>query len=315
MKKFLKRIVLFCGLIIVILIPAVFVFFVRVLPQHLESYNASLLDKVQRLKNLNEAKIVLIGNSNVAFGFQSNLIEEAYDMPVVNMGLHGGLGNAFHEKMAKINVHEGDIYVICHHTFLDDGMIEDVQLAWLTLENHIELWQLADRRDIIPMCEGLPYFMKKTIFDMGLELIGGQEKNREVTDVYSRKEFNQYGDVASLREKSIFTFEEQSLPEINDTCIERLNELNTYLNARGATMVVAGYPIGKGEFTPAEDEFVLFQEMLKEQLDCEVISDYRDYMFDYSYFYNTFLHLTTDGARLRTEQLIKDLEKVIDDTY
>lgn len=314
MKKFVERIVLFCGLIILILIPMVYAFFVRILPQHLESYNASLLDKVQRLQNLNEAKIVLIGNSNVAFGFQSELIEEAYNMPVVNMGLHGGLGNAFHERMAKINVHEGDIYVICRHTFSDDGKIEDVQLAWITLENYIELWQLAGRRDIIPMCEGLPYFMKKTMFDIGLELTSGQEQNKEVTDVYSRKAFNQYGDVACLREESIFTFEEQSAPEINDTCIDRLNELNAYLNERGATMVVAGYPIGKGKFTPAEDEFIQFQEELQEQLDCEVISDYRDYMFDYSYFYNTFLHLTTDGARLRTEQLIKDLEKVIDGT-
>ena len=141
MKKFVERIVLFCGLIILILIPMVYAFFVRILPQHLESYNASLLDKVQRLQNLNEAKIVLIGNSNVAFGFQSELIEEAYNMPVVNMGLHGGLGNAFHERMAKINVHEGDIYVICHHTFSDDGKIEDVQLAWITLENYILISQ------------------------------------------------------------------------------------------------------------------------------------------------------------------------------
>lgn len=314
MKTFVKKIALLCGLIMLILIPVMCAFFVRILPQHLESYNASLLDKVQRLKNLNEAKIVLIGNSNVAFGFQSELIEKAYDMPVVNMGLHGGLGNAFHEKMAKINVREGDIYVICHHTFSDDGKIEDVQLAWLTLENHIELWPLVDRRDIIPMCEGLPYFMKKTMFDLGLESISGEEKNKEVTDAYSRKEFNQYGDVAYLREKSIFTFEEQSLPEINDTCIERLNELNAYLNARGATMVVAGYPIGKGKFTPTETEFVQFQSKLQEQLDCNVISDYRDYMFDYSYFYDTFLHLTTDGARLRTEQLIQDLGTVMNHT-
>ena len=113
--------------------------FIRILPQNSEEYNAALLDKIQRLQNLNEAKIVLIGNSNVSFGFQSQLIEEAYNMPVVNMGLHGGLGNAFHEKMVKINVHEGDVYVICHHTFSDDGKIQDIQLAWITLENHIEL--------------------------------------------------------------------------------------------------------------------------------------------------------------------------------
>lgn len=131
-----------------------------------------------------------------------------------------------------------------------------------------------------------------------------------MAEVYSRKAFNQYGYVSYSREGSFFTFEEQLIPEMNDVCIERLNELNAYLNAQGATMVVAGYPIGKGEFTPSEDEFLKFQDQLEKQLDCEVISDYRDYMFDYSYFYDTFLHLTTDGARLRTKQLIKDLRKV-----
>ena len=93
-----------------------------------------LLDKSARLKSIDGSKIVLIGDSNVSFGFQSELIEQAYGIPVVNMGLHGGLGNAFHEEMAKINVHEGDIYVICHHTFADNGKIDDTELAWITLE-------------------------------------------------------------------------------------------------------------------------------------------------------------------------------------
>lgn len=48
----------------------------------------------------------------MAFGFQSEQIEEAFGLPVVNLGLHGGLGNAFHEEMAKINVCEGDIYYL-----------------------------------------------------------------------------------------------------------------------------------------------------------------------------------------------------------
>lgn len=73
-------------------------------------------------------------------------------------------------------------------------------------------------------------------------------------------------------------------------------------------MVVAGYPIGKGEYTPPKEDFVEFQAKLAERLDCPVISDYRDYFFDYKYFYNSFLHLTTEGAELRTEQLIEDLE-------
>lgn len=311
MKKFIKKIVLFLLILAVILVPITWTFFAVISPQYSEGYNASLLDKAQRLKSIEGPKIVLIGNSNVSFGFQSELIEEAYGMPVVNMGLHGGLDNAFHENMAKMNVQEGDIYVICHHTFADDGKIDDVELAWITLENHTELWGLVNRQDITSMCVGLPTYMKKASVIWGLGLISkeaAKNYNAETDACYSRDAFNEYGDVAYPREEGTFEFKEQSLPEMNDTCINRLNELNEYLVERGATMVVAGYPIGKGEYTPPKEDFVEFQAKLAERLDCPVISDYRDYFFDYKYFYNSFLHLTTEGAELRTEQLIEDLE-------
>ena len=86
----------------------------NMLPQYENGYCASLIDKVNRLKSINEPKIVLLGNSNLAFGIDSKMLEESMNMPVVNMGLHGGDGNAFHEEMAKINVVSGDIYVLCH---------------------------------------------------------------------------------------------------------------------------------------------------------------------------------------------------------
>ena len=78
----------------------------NMLPQYENGYCASLIDKVNRLKSINEPKIVLLGNSNLAFGIDSKMLEESMNMPVVNMGLHGGDGNAFHEEMAKIKAAE-----------------------------------------------------------------------------------------------------------------------------------------------------------------------------------------------------------------
>lgn len=316
MKKFIRNVLLFLGIMAVLLIPASLLFFKFISPQYDQGYNASLLDKTERLMHLEEPKIVLIGNSNVSFGFRSDLLEEAYGMPVVNMGLHGGLDNAFHERMAKMNVMEGDIYVICHHTFADDGKMDDPELAWITLENHTYLWKLIGKEDVTSMALALPNYMKKAGVIWGLGLISqeaAKNYNAETDACYSRDAFNKYGDVAYPREEGTFVFKEQSVPEINDTCIQRLNELNQYLTDRGALMVVAGYPIGKGEFTPAQEEYVKVQEELAERLDCPVISDYRDYFFEYKYFYNSFLHLSTEGARIRTEQLIEDLEPVMEE--
>ena len=42
-------------------------------------------------------------------------------------------------------------------------------------------------------------------------------------------------------------------------------------------------------------------------LDCPLISRYEDYLMDQELFYNTYLHLNNEGAKVRTELLIEDL--------
>lgn len=75
-------------------------------------------------------------------------------------------------------------------------------------------------------------------------------------------------------------------------------------------MVVAGFPIAYGAYSVYDEkDFEDFQAKLEESLDCEVISDFRDYFYPYDYFYNTYLHLNEKGAQARTTQLISDLKK------
>ena len=282
----------------------IFLFCWWIMPQYSGSYNAVLVDKVERLDSIEEPKIVIIGDSNVAFGMDSEMVEEATGMPVVNMGLHGGLGNPFHEEMAKINVTEGDIYIICHTGYADEDKIPDTTLAWMTIENHSELWQLIRWKDSYNLLKGFPPYLKKCI-----ELWGNGTGNQEMEGCYARQAFNEYGDVAVAREKSEYTFTKQYVFDVNDTTVKRLNELNAYLNERGAIMLIAGFPIGDGEYTPPREAYVAKWKQLEEQLDCEVISHIEDYFMDYDYFYDTENHLTNEGARVRTEQLIKDLKQ------
>lgn len=286
----------------------VFVFVValcfNMMPQYLGNYSASLLDKIERLKEVDNPKIVLLGNSNLVYGIDSSMIEEELEMPVVNMGLHGGCGNAFHEEMAKIDVKEGDIYVLCHTEYTDEGIVNPV-VMWITIENHLELWKLLCPRDIPVMVKAYPSYLKHCI-----DYWANENGNLPV----ARTSFNEYGDLAVERHELIYEFSEgnRECPEIDDATAQRINELNRYLEERGATLVVAGYPIAKGDFTADEEEYEQFQEQLEEKLDCEVISDFRDYMIDFSLFYDAQWHLTTEGAEMRTEQLISDLKTYMD---
>lgn len=275
----------------------------HIIPQYDGSYDAALIEKVERLTSIEGPKIVLLGNSNLSFGIQSELIEEEFGMPVVNMGLDLELGNAFHEEMARYNVCEGDIYILCHTNFAESGM--DPQVAWMAIENHFQLWKILRMEDVRPMMDAFPGYLKSCL---ALYVTG--EGHLDSGGVYSRSGMNEYGDERVFREKSLFDifFEPVEAPAIDKENIDRINSLNAWLKERGATLLVAGYPIGNGDWTADEADFVSFQEELEKQLDCEVISDYTDYLYDYKYFYNAVYHMTTEGAQIRTQQLIEDLK-------
>lgn len=92
-----------------------------VMPQYLYGYNASIIDKVNRLRSIEEPKLILVGNSNLPFGIRSDYLEEEIGMPVINLGIHGGLGDPFHENMIKGAINEGDIVVVCHTDYSQKG--------------------------------------------------------------------------------------------------------------------------------------------------------------------------------------------------
>lgn len=307
MKKLVRNLgILFC--IVIILCGAYFgMFFANIPAQYADNYNASLIDKVDRLESIDEPKIILVGNSNLAYGVNSELIEETIGRPVVNLGLHGGLGNKFLERIALLGINEGDLVVICHTDYSDEDELGQADLAWITLENHWELWKIPDIKMWAELLVALPDY---TFNAMSLYLSG--RGNQSSDEIYARSAFNVYGDNISHREGGINEIEDSSVtvPEISVECVKRINELNEYCNAVGARLVIAGYPIMIGTDTPDKDCYAIFQDELRDKMNCEIISDYKDYFWTKEYFYDGCLHMTNEGADLRTRQLIRDIKKM-----
>lgn len=273
--------------------------------QYATAYTASVVDKVARLETISEPKIILVGNSNVALGFDSAAIEDAFDMPVVNLGLHGALCNSFHEELAKLNIVEGDIVVIAHSDYNDDTADMDGDVLWLTLENNTELLPALRIEYLYKLLKAFPEYLQS---NLSLALAG--TGNASWDGLYARDMFNEYGDNIYPREESVYTFGAADIYEISvaKTTTDRLNALNDYCIAQGATLVVAGFPVAQGEYMASTESYQAAWRALEEALDCAVISDITDYYLPYEYFYDTRLHLTDEGATLRTNQFILDLQ-------
>ena len=291
-------------LLVLVCLPSVLCL-LTISPQFTHEYNASFIDKMKRLESISEPKIVLVSNSNLAFGIQSDLIEDAFGMPVVNLGLHGGLGNAFHERMPLFNITTGDIIVISHLDYSDDDKISDPELALLTVENYFHYWKIFRLKDLPRIISALPRYSSKCLYRFFLK----RDKAPSNPTCYARNAFNEYGD--NIFPRNIEAGESEPYlghPKVNNICMSRINKLYEYCKAKGATVVISGVPSGLEGFNL--DEYKQFQKELEDYAECPVISDFTDYIFDKKYFYEG-VHMINDGARLRTEQLIKDLEEFL----
>lgn len=302
----------FFKIIIVGIVALILLNFI-VMPQFLYGYNASIIDKVNRLSSISEPKIVLIGDSNLTFGIRSELIEEEMGMPVVNLGIHGGLGNRFHENLIRGNIREGDIIIICHSSYSHVADKLDPVLTWVTVENHYDLWKYIPMDEWVNMLKAYPTYLKKCINNMEAEISNIQEE-----ECYSRLSFNEQGDnIYNETHDEQFEFEEDYFSNasfVDDEVVYRINQLNKYAVEKGAKLYIAGYPIAVDSKINNEqiEEFTEFQNELEQKMDAKVISNFTDYFLNYKYFFNTQLHLTADGAMLRTQQLIKDLKNGAD---
>lgn len=304
MKKLVGKFIILLGVVGVLCGVYFGIFFACIPAQYADNYNASLIDKVNRLESIDEPKIILAGDSNLAYGIDSQMIEEEIGMPVVNMGLHGGLGNRFLERAAMLQINEGDLVIICHSDYSDEGELKQADLAWITLENHWELWEIPDAAMWTELMVALPDY---TFNAISLYLSG--RGNQSSNEIYARKAFNVYGDNVSQREAGQYEIDSSAVkvPEISEECVERINGLTDYCNAAGAKLVIAGYPILAGDDTPDKESYEMFQNELEAKMKCDIISDYTDYFFTVDYFFDGPLHMTNEGARLRTKQLIQDI--------
>lgn len=308
MGYFLKRVGQFCLLLCLVLGVILALGRWVIGYQYQEGYQGALADKLERLESIEGPKIILVGNSNVAFGFRSQMIEEAFGMPVVNLGLLGGLDNRFHEQMALRNIGPGDIVVICHTDYSDDGKVNDSTLAWTVMEWNTQYWSLLAPADWLDFARAYPAYQFNAFLQKTLGLFSdGME------GAYSRDAFNEYGDnvYADLHPEQ-FQFVEPTHPtDTNLQTIERLNQLNRQLAEQGAVLLIGGVPVADGELTGDKTPFYTLEQDLRSQLDCPVIYHTQDYFFPYEYFYDTNFHLNGEGARLRTQQLIQDLQQYL----
>jgi len=274
------------------------------MPQYSEEYMASLRDKFARVKMIDEPKIILVGGSNVAFGFDSELLENEMEMPVVNFGLHANLSQSFVSDLIKKQLNPGDIVVLApeYYDYLDEKC--DYVIAWLAIENDMPLFTAAAFSGHLGgMLDAFP-----TYFHRAMKRF--LKNDMSVDNELARRLFNERGDYNAMRPHRIVEVGETNSfasDFLSDFLRDYWNELDDLVLKEGAVLYMSCPPIvGESLMVDLDD----LQTELEDKLNFPVISTLTDYVYPLDNFYDTGFHLNDYGRMVRTEQLVKDLKNI-----
>lgn len=313
MKRFQK---IATVILLLLLLPAVLFGAAASLPRvYDETYYAELSELYHRLRTAEGKRLILVGNSDVAFGTDGALLEEllrekGYDCTVCPFGLYGAVGTSAMLDLCKGELRAGDTVVL---------VVEPLSSTLTTYSGAEAMWKCAesDKSLLFPLSgerKGALAGSYTSYLQQRYALAKGGEK--PVADAAYRKDaFNDRCDLVYERPGNTMPLGfDTAVPidfasvTIEDAFVSEVNALIETANRKGAEVVISFSPMNRSAVVDASDEAVQsFFTLVNESFHCPVVSDPNDYLLDSGWFFDSNLHLNTPGAAVRTALLAEDL--------
>ena len=283
-------------------------------PQHY--YQASLL-KLGLLKNTPSPRIVLVGGSNVAWGFDSQLIEQSLKVPVINDGLDVHIGITPLVEL-KDYIHKGDIIIISLEYYNFAGG-DDFYGSPQYLADWIEFYPQRIKYLKEPVWDSLPMLhrmlQRKINRQMNLYLYG--ENLSEFRGIYQSQYFNKYGDfIGHLQDKKSPGMSAEYggfLVNQSDEAYEFLEAFNIYARSKGATVFYEAPAARQTNCDLTGMKYIhKFYRVFQTQTTIPILTGLDQLCYPDDYFYDTPFHLNAQGREIRTQHLIAHLKTALE---
>lgn len=295
-----------------VIVAVVTVVIILVSPHDTNNYLAAARDKHRLLYSVASPRIILVGGSNVAFSIDSAKISERFGMPVINMGLHANLGLGYMLNEVAPALRSGDIVLIFPEYRHFDGSFLDGRPA-----------VLGSTIKLCPECiSGIstPAQMFNVIFGMlqtsegdilrGIENTKpNKNKNKNIVYVYSRKAFNQNGDVVAHLNLNSTLKSNQHVGVVNSPSPNSaIGLLNAFYQSRVTNdirifFMFPGIPIN--EYKAQKKNFAALEDVIRAELEIPILGAPQDFLYPRDFFFNTVYHMNRIGREARTEDIIK----------
>lgn len=273
---------------------------------------AAIPDKHSILKKINTDRIIILGGSNVSFGIDSKKLKEKFHKPIVNMGIHAGVGLEYIINDIKPFVKKGDILILMpeYEHFYTDNFYGEIELVSVIFDVEPSSKKIINAKQWLHLLKYLPTYSAKKIKNYIPSLF---HKKNQTVDIYHRNSFNEYGDAYlhwTLPNQNYLPAPKNNVNEkVNPEVIDFLKDFNFYVNQRGAKLFIFPPVIDQTSFEHQKIIITKIAEDLKNN-DIAFISEPKNYCYDNKLFFNSYYHLNKTGVDKRTQQLINDLDRL-----
>lgn len=322
MKSFLLKFLLF-----LLVQGAVFL---AVLHRHRQiagsDYLVALVDKLDRLERLPPPRLILAGGSGMAFGVDSEALEQALGLPAVNMGVHASLGLDFQLNTLKPRLREGDVVVLSFEYESLGGMVRAMEMLQIAMFRPGVLAHVA-----WPQGRKIADEMHLFVGGVVRKVVHADGGARKGSDrFYSRKEFDEYGDVRSRHRRiSLWTDDPEkaasgkgileltgAIPRVSKRELRRsVRSLRSFVAVASRKGAVVCYAYPPHPQPRMERSLATVEACERALADCEgliMLNRPFDVAWPWGEFFDTPYHLTAQGMARRTEALIGTLRPVLE---
>lgn len=294
-------------------------------PVYSGSYFDTFPDKFDTLKDLaDKRKLVLFCGSSARFGYDSALLAAAFPkFEVINMGVYAYSNMLPQADLVLSCMKEGDILLsspeldaidtqFCGETTLD-------RETFALMESNYDMLASLDCTTYTRVFDALgEYLLVRSTMSPRSYEESASSYDEDGLPV-SSPSYNRYGDYTLYRENNFdrHTFGIKrafyNASHIRKQDLEGLNAVYDRFAKKGVTVLFTYSPRSRISISEdsTEESIKELDQMLREKLHATVISDIQDSLMDPLYFYGTDNHLSTEGAALRTRQVISDLQPVL----
>jgi hypothetical protein len=306
MKSFLSKIIKFTFLVVIIL-------WIGILYIPDKSVQSSILGayptKHELLKQTASKKIILLGGSNLSFGIDSKQIETALKKPVINMGIHAGVGLEFMINDIKPYISEGDTVILVpeYEHFYTDNFHGEMELISVLFDIEPQSKKIINKDQWLHLLKYLPTYSAKKIKNLIPSILKNKE---EPISIYHKNSFNKNGDAylhwLLPNQNYLSAIKNKGNESVNKEVITQLLDLKKYIQSKQATLLI--FPPVIDETSYNNQEYII-NKINTELADNQLIfvSNPINYKYKNQLFFNSYYHLNKTGVDKRTQQLINDL--------